>query len=404
MNRTLLTILALLPAASLLAGDWTQFRGPTGQGISTETGLPVHWGPKENLRWQVDLPGRGLSSPVIAAGRVYVTACSGPDQERLHVLCLDEATGKTLWHRQFWATGTTMCHPKTCMAAPTPATDGKRVYALFASHDLVCLDAQGDLLWFRSLTRDYPTVGNNVGMASSPILSKDRLILVLENAGESYGLGIDKLTGKNRWKVTRPRGINWVTPLLITNNGREEVLFQGPADVAAHDPQTGRKAWSFQGSGLSTIPTPVFGGGLIFVPGGKFLALRPGGADASPRSVWENAKLQTSYASPLYYQGYLYTVNSVDVLTCTDALTGKIQCQERLKGPFAGSPIAADGKIYLVNEQGLTSVVQAGKTAKVLAANTLPDTILACPVIANGAIYLRSDKHLYCIGKKNTKK
>src|SRR5262249_3279700 len=152
------------------AADWPQFRGPGGTGISKETGLPVRWGAKENIRWKVDLPGRGLSNPVIAGGRVYVTACSGFEQTRLHVLCFDAATGKRLWGRQFWATGNTLCHNKTNMAAPSPVTDGKHVYALFATCDLFCLDKDGGLVWCRSLTRDYSTVGNNVGMASSPIL------------------------------------------------------------------------------------------------------------------------------------------------------------------------------------------------------------------------------------------
>src|SRR5205085_8282456 len=142
----------------------------------------------------------------------------------LHVLCFDLADGKKLWERQFWATGTTLCHPKTNMAAPTPVTDGERLYALFATHDLVALDRNGGLLWFRSLTGDYPTVGNNVGMASSPVLWKDLLIVAVENPGESFGVAIDKRTGKNRWRVPRPRDIHGVTPLVIGNGGRAEAV------------------------------------------------------------------------------------------------------------------------------------------------------------------------------------
>src|SRR2546428_749632 len=165
--RLLSFSLFLVPFSFALAADWPQWRGPGGGGGAEEKGLPVPWSATENVRWKGELPGRGLSAPVIAAGRVYVTAATGHDQDRLHVLCFDEATGRKLWERQFWATGTTLCHPKTNMAAPTPATDGKHVYALFATQDLACLDADGNLLWFRSLTGDYPTVGNNVGMASS---------------------------------------------------------------------------------------------------------------------------------------------------------------------------------------------------------------------------------------------
>src|SRR5262249_45411184 len=145
------------------AGDWTQFRGPGGAGVSDETGIPTTWSEKENIRWKADLPGRGLSNPVIAGGRVYVTACSGHEQQRLHVLCLDVRNGKKLWERQVWATGNTGCHEKTNMAAPTPATDGERVYALFATADLACFDKNGNLLWYRSLVGDYPTLTNQVG-------------------------------------------------------------------------------------------------------------------------------------------------------------------------------------------------------------------------------------------------
>jgi outer membrane protein assembly factor BamB len=382
------------------AADWTQFRGPEGSGVSSESGLPIRWGPAQNIRWKVDLPGRGLSSPVVAGGRVYLTACTGFDQDRLHVLCLDEATGKELWHRQFWATGVTVCHPKTCMAAPTPATDGRRVYALFATGDLVCLDADGNLRWCRSLTRDYPAVGNNVGMASSPVLSDHCLILVMENAGPCFALGVDKLTGKNRWKVNRPQGINWVSPLLYDHAGRREVVFQSQQDVSAHDPETGRRLWHHATSGLSTIVSPVFAGGLIYVPGGRLVALRPAGNGTAAQEVWQSPKLQTSFASPLVYRGRLYVVNPVGVLNCADAATGKVQWQLRVKGPFSASPLAADGHIYVVNETGTTTIIKVGDTGKLVATNDLPETILASPVAANGAIYLRSDQRLYCIGGK----
>src|SRR5262245_43889298 len=191
--RCLLVTLVVLTGmtAAVSAADWTGFRGPNSQAISTEKDLPVKWSPKENLRWKVDLPGRGLSNPIITAGKVIVTACSGFKQRRLHVLCYDEHTGKKLWERQFTATGNTACHPTTSMAAPTPVTDGKAIYALFATGDLAALDFDGTLLWYRSLVGDYPDVSNQVGMASSPILYKDVLLLPLENAIDSFAAGVD---------------------------------------------------------------------------------------------------------------------------------------------------------------------------------------------------------------------
>jgi outer membrane protein assembly factor BamB len=397
--RSIFAIVSLTVAlAPVHAEDVPQFRGAGGAGVSQEKNLPIQWSEQDNIRWKAALPGRGLSNPVIAGGRVYVTANTGVEQKRLHVLCLDLKTGKQLWERQFWATGGTQCHPKTNMAAPTPVTDGKRVYALFATADLVCLDAEGDLVWYRSLVGDYPTIGNNVGMASSPTLWKDILIVPMENVGESFVAGIDVKTGENRWRIDRPRGINWTTPAVVSHNGKSELLLQTRENFAAHDPATGKFLWKWAGA-CGGAPSPVGAGGILFIGGDKFTALRPGSANAQPQIVWENQKLATGYTSPVYYEGLLYTVSPRGIIHCADPATGKIVWTERAEGEFAASPLAADGKIYVTSEAGTTTVLEAGRQAKVLSTNPLPETILACPVASDGAIFLRSDKHLYCIGK-----
>jgi outer membrane protein assembly factor BamB len=393
------TVSFLLLAAPAHAGDWTQFRGPNGTATSLETGLPIRWSRTENIRWKVELPGRGLSCPVIASGRVYVTACTGYQQRRLHVLCFDATNGARLWERQLWATGSTMCNSKTCMAAPTPVTDGERVYALFATGDLACLEKDGDLLWYRSLVGDYPTITNQVGMAASPILWKDTLFLPMENAGESFVAGVNKFTGQNRWKVERSRGIYWVTPQLFRNGDRTEVLFQSGGETTAFDPESGHKLWAYKG-GPSGVVSPLASDGLALVPGGEFTALRPAKDAATPEVVWKTNKLKTSYSSALAYQGRVYAVNGANVLNCAEAGSGKILWQQRLKGPFWASPVAADGKIYLVNEEGTTTVIQTGDQPQIVSTNPLGETMLATPAIANGAIFLRSDQHLYCIGAK----
>jgi outer membrane protein assembly factor BamB len=406
MRHVFLATLLFLLGLPVAADDSPQFRGPGGAGVSKETGLPSHWSEKENIRWKAALPGRGLSCPVVAGKRVFVTACSGVNQDRLHVLCFDSVTGKELWHRQLWATGNTLCHPKTCMAAPTPVTDGKCVIALFATADLVCYDLDGNLLWYRSLTGDYPTVGNNVGMAASPILWRDLLLLCLENVGESFAAGIDKRTGRNRWRIERPRGINWVTPALIRVDGKDLVLFQGPSELSAHDPASGKKRWALTGQSLSTIPSPVAADGMIFVPGGKFLAVRPSTETGSasdeepPQVLWQSTKLPASYSSPLYYRGLVYALSAKGILNCADGATGQALWSQRLEGAYAASPLAADGKIYVVSEEGTTTVLQAGRKPNVLATSVLPDKILASPVAAAGVLLLRSDNYLYCIAAK----
>jgi outer membrane protein assembly factor BamB len=391
--------LSWLSATVLYAEDVPQFRGAGGLGVSKETGLPTTWNEKDNIRWKAALPGRGLSAPVIAGGRVYATANSAHNQKRLHVLCFDEKTGKQLWERQFWATGSTLCHPKTSMAAPTPATDGQRVIALFATGDMVCLDRNGNLEWYRSLVGDYPTVGNNVGMATSPILWKDMVILCLENVGDSFAAGFDKRSGENKWRIERPRGINWVSPLLIETNGQPELIIQGTDDLTAYDPANGTKKWSLSCKKFQPIPSPTFGDGLVFAPGEKFFAIQPGSGKEGPQILWQSNKLPTGYCSPIYHQGRIYALSYRGVLNCADGATGKPLWDVRVEGSFAASPLLADGKIYAVNEEGMTTVVSAGAEGKVLASNPLGDAILATPVVSNGAIYLRSDRYLYCIGQ-----
>jgi len=397
MKRFLVAMTLAVLEFSTRADDSPQFRGQGGLGIS-EKPLPVRWSAKENILWNAALPGRGLSCPVIASGRVFVTACSGANQDRLHVLCFDARTGKQLWHRQLWATGNTLCHEKTCTAAPTPVTDGKRVIALFATADLVCYDRDGNLEWYRSLTGDYQTIGNNVGMAASPILHGDLFLLCLENAGASFAAGIDKYTGKNKWKIERPRGINWVTPLLIQDAGKDLVLFQGPEELSAHDPATGKKQWSLTDQKLAAIPSPIAGDGLVYLAGEKFLAIRPSTDKGSPEVVWKSNKLSGSYSSPLFYKGLVYMLTAGGVLNCADGSNGKHLWSQRVQGTFAASPLAADGKIYLVSEDGNTTIVQAGTEPKIITTNALSGTFLATPAAADGALYLRSDKHLYCIG------
>ena len=393
---TVATVLLMLPGAR--AADWPQFRGPGGSGVSTEKGLPVKWSPTENVRWKVDLPGRGLSCPVISDGRVFVTACTGPKQRRLHVLCFRASDGSKLWERQFAATGNTACHPKTCMAAPTPATDGKAIYALFATGDVAALDRDGNLLWYRSLVGDYPDVTNQVGMAASPVLWQDVLLVPMENAGDSFAAGLDTKTGKNLWRSKRFRDINWVTPLVVERDGKAEAIFQTTNDITAYEPRTGKVLWSLTGRHTSAVASPAQGEGLVFVPAGPFLALRPGTGD-KPEMVWRTTKLSSGYTSPAYHQGRVYALTSIG-LNCVDAKNGQFLWQQRVKGQFWASPILADGKAYVTSEEGVVTVIRLGKEPEVLAANDMGQTLLATPAVSGGALYLRSDKTLFCIGTK----
>jgi outer membrane protein assembly factor BamB len=400
MRKSVLGVVLLaLAVLSARAADWKQFRGPSGSGVSPETNLPVKWGKTKGLRYKVELPGRGLSNPVIAGGRVYVTACSGYRETRLHVLCFDEATGKKLWERQCTATGSTSCHTTTCMAAPTPATDGKAVYALFATGDLAAYDKAGALLWYRSLVGDYPNITNQVGMASSPVLAGSALMVPMDNGGDSFIAGIDTATGKNLWRLKRGKTINWVTPLIVEMGGRPAALFPMPGNVTAVDPMTGKVRWKYESGDVSSIPSPSFGDGVLFSPTGAngLKALKPGNDGTPPKELWSIADFGGGYPSPVYLAGRVYGLGRVNV-KCVSAADGMEVWKHRMDGPFSASPVVADGKLYAVNNKGVTTVLELGDKPKILAKNDIGDTILATPAIANGCIYLRSDKYLYCIG------
>ncbi|MCX7701331.1 MAG: PQQ-binding-like beta-propeller repeat protein [Gemmataceae bacterium] len=395
-----LTVWVWWSAGSLVAGDWPQFRGPNGRAIADDVSVPTRWSltpdKRENIRWVAELPGRGLSSVVVADGRVYVTACDGPDQTKLITLCFDARSGKKLWQRSILATGGTNCHPKTCMAAPTPVTDGKHVFALFATADLVAYDRDGNLLWYRSLTGDYPSITNQVGMASSPILAQGRVIVPMDNSGESFLAAVDAQTGKNVWRIDRPRDINWVTPLLRG----DEIIFQNPEELVAYDVASGERRWSFAEGRRSEIPSPILGpGGEILSPGSELIAVEPSKPGETPRVRWKSSRLRgAAHPTPLVYRNRVFALNGSFVLQCGDATTGKHVWDLRLKGPISASPVAANGRVYVVNEQGQTFVIRFDdKEGSIEATNHVNEEILATPAIADGAIFLRSDKKLICI-------
>jgi outer membrane protein assembly factor BamB len=288
------------------------------------------------------------------------------------------------------------------MAAPTPATDGKIVYALFATGDLVALDTEGNLRWYRSLNCDYGNLMNQIGLAASPVLAGTTLLVPMENAGNSYAAGIDVQTGQNKWKVERIREVNWVTPLVINMAGRVDAAFATPKEITAYDSETGALRWTHTGIAPSEVASPGHGEeGMVIVPGGAELyALRPPLEGKTPEIVWKTAKVRPDFASPVTYRGRIYSVGKVTV-DCVDAKTGQVLWKERLKGKhFWASPIIADGKLYVVSEDGFTNVIKLGDKPEVLATNALGETTLATPAVADGCLYLRSDQHLFCIGGK----
>ena len=397
--KTLLSIsLLAVVAGSLSAADWLQFRGPNGNGIAAETVAPTNF-TGQSVAWKIALPGRGLSSAIIVGDRVFITASSGVEQDRLHVLCFSAKDGAKLWERQFWATGRTMTHPKIAGAAPTPCSDGKRLFCIFSSNDAVCLDLDGNVLWLRGLGRDYPNASNSLGMASSPVIVGDTLVCQVENDTESFAIGLDAATGANRWKLDRPKMANWTSPLVLPGASALVVLQSGKG-LSAIEPRTGKEVW-YYADGAATIPSSTFAGGVFYAASKGITALRPAANSPHPEHLWQTAQLSPATASPIVIGGRIFTLNAAGILSCADVKDGKRLWQLRLTGPFSGSPIAVGAHLYLVNEKGLAQVVNtAAAEGEIAGTFDLKETMLATPSVANGAIYVRSDKTLWKLGGK----
>ncbi len=392
-----------MAAASATAGDWTGWRGPRGDGTCDEPDAPERWSATEQVRWKADLPGKGVSSPIIAGDRVFLTASDGPRHDQLHVLCLDARDGHLLWHRRFWGTAPTLRHEqKSSMATPTPVTDGNRVWALFGSGDVFCLETSGDLVWCRSLAQEYEPFQNRFGAGSSPVLVGDLLILQCDHWGQSYMLAIDRATGKNAWKTDRSEHIAWSSPLVLEVDGAPQLVMSATFQVKGYDARTGRQIWAAGGLTRECIPTPVAADGLIFAvsgPKGETLALRAGGRGDITEShvVWRSTRAAPFVPSPLVVGGLYYVVDDRGIACCFDAQSGERVWQNRLGGAFTASPVAAGRLLYFMDEEGTTTVLEAGRAFRVLSKNRLDEPVFASPAIARGDLFIRTDQHLFCI-------
>ena len=397
--KLLLPSLVFLGSLQVATADWPQFRGPNGNSVASGPAVSAKLD-AGSIAWTADLPGRGLGSPIVLGGRVFVTCSSGPKQNRLHVICFNAADGRKRWERQFWATGRTMCQETTCVAAPTPASDGERIFAIFSSNDLVCLDLEGNLVWLRGLTVDYPNASNSLGMASSLTVTDGVLVAMVENDSESFTAGIDVKTGVNRWKLDRPKMANWTSPSLIRSpSGATHVLLQSGKGVTAVEPTTGRIVWQYT-EGASTIPSGTVSDGILYVPSQGITALQPSSDGSSPKQLWRSGQLRPATASPVVLNQRVFTLNDAGVLSCGDAKDGNRLWQLRLKGKFSATPLAAGVFLYCVNDKGRLQVVDTTQPEGAVTSELdLGQTILSTPAISDGAIYVRSDGKLWKLGK-----
>jgi outer membrane protein assembly factor BamB len=434
-------------AAQQQAGpDWPQWRGPGSGAVAPAGSLPTRWSATDQLAWRAPIAGPGTSSPIVVGDRVIVTsqlgrtpvasgapqlarddkalavreqaigASAGVDdaaavaaggEVTLVVEAFHRGDGRRLWQHRTKAVGPfTELHEKHNLATPTPVSDGERVFAWFGTGQLVALDVQGRHLWTRHLAETYGPFDGQWGHGSSPARYRDLIILLCDRRSSAVLVALDAKTGKERWTAPRGSGrVSHSTPVVVPGPKGDELLINSSARIDAYDPATGHLLWHAGSERQTPIPSAVFQDGRIFLTRGyrnsDVLAIRPGGrGDVTATHVDWTAPNGGSYVPSLvHYDGLIYLTNEIGIVSCLDAATGERVWRHRLGAVFLASPVAGDGKVYFVGETGETFVLKAGRTPELLATNDLGERFLASPAIAGGRVFLRSDRTLFAVGR-----
>jgi outer membrane protein assembly factor BamB len=418
MHRRIIVaaIVASLSITSALADNWPQWRGPFLNGLSSEKNLPTRWSTEENVAWKIAMPSWTGATPIIWGERIFLNVAEG---DNLVLWCVDRKKGDLLWKKHLSAGNTKM--RKQNMSSPSPVSDGKNVWVMTGTGILKAFDFTGAELWVRDVQKDYGRFGLNWGYASSPLLFEDALFVQvlhgMRTHDPSYVMRIDKNTGKTVWKVERPTQAirespdSYTTPALLKNGKNVEIVITGGDCVTGHDPATGKELWRANGLNPDNNPnyrivaSPVVFENIVYAPTREkpLLAIRGGGRG----DVTESHKLWAfthgpDVPTPVTDGKYFYVVDDRGIMWCLDARTGQvIWGPQRIKpGTYSSSPVLADDKLYLTNEDGLTTVLKAGPKFEVLAENNLNDYTLSSPAISDGQIFIRTAQYLYCIGKR----
>ncbi|MCA9054369.1 MAG: PQQ-like beta-propeller repeat protein [Planctomycetaceae bacterium] len=371
--------IALCLALDARAADWPQFRGPTGQGQVAETSIPLTWDEQQGIAWRAPVEGLGWSSPVVVADRIYLTSAvpQGDEAQLLVAECRALKDGSIVWRRELQQqTGEVEMHKKNSHASPSPVVDGDRVYVHFGPHLTACLKiSDGSTVWAKRL--DYSP---QHGTGGSPEVFEDLLILCCDGRDVQYVVGLDTLSGNERWRTSREtspsKGFSFSTPLIIEAGGRTQAICPGSEAVFAYDPRTGQEIWRCNyGDGYSVVPRPVYANGLVYICTGynrpKLLAIDPTGVgDVSATHLkWEYDRSVPHNPSIAAVGDAVYFVSDKGVATCLDAVTGEERWQERLGGNFSASPIATEDRVYFQDEAGVCHVVKAAAVYELLATN-----------------------------------
>ena len=414
----LVVLAATLPiAATSEAGEnWPAWRGPHRDGVSAERNLPLRWDTEENITWKLALPQWSGSTPIIWGDKIFLNVADGRD---IQLWCVDRNTGMPIWKKRL--SGGNHREHKQNMSSPSPVTDGRHVYVMTGTGIFTAFDFEGNQQWRRDIQQDYGRFGLNWGYASSPLLFEDALFLQvlhgMRTNDPSYVLRIDKNTGQTVWRVERPTDAraespdSYATPALLQYDGQTEVVITGGDVVTGHDPEDGEELWRADGlnprnnRSYRIVASPVVADGLIYAPTRvrPLLALKPGGrGDVTTSHLAWSTRNGPDVPTPVTDGTYFYIINDSGIVWCLDAKTGEeIYGRKRLRrSTYSASPVLADGKIYITNEDGLTTVLKAGPEFEVLAENRLDDYCLSSPAISDGQIFIRTTRYLYAIGER----
>ena len=434
---------AALPAAAPATGSWPSFRGTLASGIADGANLPDTWdGAKgTNILWRAAVPGLAHSSPIVWGNRLFVTtaisstadvtfkpglygegtASADRSRHRWAVLCYDKATGKLLWQRDAHVgEPREKRHIKSTYASATPATDGRIVVASFGSQGVYAYDVGGTLLWSVDLGRmdvgAYDIPSYEWGTASSPIIWEDLVILQVDTQVDSFLIALDAATGETKWKTDREELPSWGTPTVAPTSGGPVLVTNASNFIRGYDPRTGKELWRLGGSSKITAPTPIFADGVFVVASGRgperpIFAIRPGaqgnitleqGKTSNDSVAWSKTGRGSYMPTPLVYKGILYVLANNGVLDAYDVKTGEEIYRQRLStvgNGFSASPVAADDKLYLSNEDGDVIVVKAGREFAQLAVNPMGDLVMATPALSGSVMYVRTARSLFAIGR-----
>ncbi len=408
MTRAFLAVVVAsaswLLTTGLSAAQWPQFRGPGGQGEAEATRLPLEWSETSNVEWKVPVPGLGWSSPVVAAGRVWLTTATEDDPRKddvsLRLLGYDEASGRELVNVVvFTVRSASEINPKNSWASPTPIVEGDRVFVHFGAEGTAALGTNGQVIW----QARFPYQSQHGG-GGSPVLHRGLLIFNADGSDSASVIALDAGTGKVKWRRDRrvPFDQAYSTPLVIRVGEREQIVSVGAFRAAAYEPATGREIWRVTyGDGFSNVPRPVFTNGLVLIATGfqqpSLLAVRPDGTgDVTKTHVaWQLARGAPLTPSPIAVGAEIYFVSDGGIASCVDAGTGATLWQQRLGGTYSASPVLAAGYLYFPSEQGVTTVIQPGREYRRVARNTLDGSLLASMAVSGEAIIMRSDSSLY---------